>query len=92
MYAMIGIIVALLVTAILYVCDLILTQRVYAAKSLLDQGLLGQAWLSWTGSMLVLCLFACGCVLIEPAAASSGIPALLAFLNGVSVRAEGWVR
>ena len=41
------------------------------------------AWLSWTGGSLVLCLFAVMTVLIEPAAASSGIPGLIAYLNGV---------
>ena len=83
LYAMIGVTVSLLVTGVLAIESQILKLRVYAAKDLLAAGDLGLAWLSWTGSSLVLCLIACMCVLIEPAAASSGIPGLIAFLNGV---------
>jgi chloride channel 7 len=83
LYAMIGVTVSLLVTGVLAVEGEILKLRVYAAKDLLKSGELGLAWLSWTGSSLILCLIACLCVLIEPAAASSGIPGLIAFLNGV---------
>jgi len=48
-----------------------------------QSGNVAGAWLSWTGGSLVLCLFAVMTVLIEPAAASSGIPGLIAYLNGV---------
>jgi chloride channel 7 len=82
-YVFIGAAVSLLICGILELCSWILKQRVYGAKKFLDDGDLGMAWLSWTGSSLVLCLFAVTMVLIEPAAASSGIPGLIAFLNGV---------
>ena len=36
---------------------------------------------------MLLCLGAAFCVLVEPAAASSGIPGLLAYLNGVTPKA-----
>eukprot|EP00946_MAST-07B_sp_MAST-7B-sp1_P001293 g1293.t1 len=83
LYALIGVTVSLLVTGVLAIEGEVLKLRVYAAKDLLKSGDLGLAWLSWTGSSLVLCMIACTCVLIEPAAASSGIPGLIAFLNGV---------
>ena len=83
LYAIIGVTVSLLVTGMLAAEGAILDLRVYGAAKLLAKGDLGMAWLSWTGSSLILCLIACTCVLIEPAAASSGIPGLIAFLNGV---------
>ena len=52
-----------------------------ADKMLKEEDYLG-AWLVWTGSSLGLCLSACMLVLWQPAAASSGIPGLIAFLNG----------
>ena len=39
------------------------------------------------GTSMLLCLGAVFCVLVEPAAASSGIPGLLAYLNGVTPKA-----
>lgn len=83
LYIFIGASVSLLITGVLALTGLILDLRVDATKILLDDGNIGLAWLSWTGSSLILCLFAVAMVLIEPAAASSGIPGLIAFLNGV---------
>ena len=83
LYIFIGASVSLLITGVLSLTGWILDLRVAATKDLLQTGDIGTAWLSWTGSSLVLCLFAVSMVLIEPAAASSGIPGLIAFLNGV---------
>ena len=41
------------------------------------------AWVIWTGTSMVLCWVAAFLVLWQPASASSGIPALIAYLNGV---------
>ena len=48
----------------------------------LEDGL-GGAWLVWTGSSLALCILSCAMVLWQPAAASSGVPGLIGYLNGV---------
>ena len=85
-YMAIGVSVALTITLILNACDVILKARAKATAGYLHDGDLGMAWFTWTGSSLGLCYVACGCVLMTPAAASSGIPALLAFLNGVKPR------
>jgi hypothetical protein len=86
MYILIGMFVSMFIGAVLYVCGLIEKMRVTAVKDILKTGDVGAAWLSWTGSSLVLCLVAVLCVLIEPAAASSGIPGLIAYLNGVQAK------
>ena len=86
MYILIGVMVSMFIGAVLYVCGLIENMRVAAVKDILKTGDVGGAWLSWTGSSLILCLVAVACVLIEPAAASSGIPGLIAFLNGVQAK------
>jgi chloride channel 7 len=83
LYAWIGLAVALVILAILGLCGIIEKQRVKATKKELLKDDLMMAWVVWTGSSLVLCLLACLCVLWQPAAASSGIPALIAYLNGV---------
>lgn len=83
MYAVIGCITAVVIVYVLHACDLILKLRAKATDSMLDQGDLLSAWLIWTGSSLGLCLAACMLVMWQPAAVSSGIPGLIAFLNGV---------
>lgn len=83
MYIMIGAAVSGFIGFILYLCSLIEYERVNATKKVLMKGDIFGAWWTWTGSSLILCLIACACVLIEPAAASSGIPGLIAYLNGV---------
>jgi len=83
LYVFIGASVSLLITGVLVLTGWILKLRVYAVKDLLKAGDISGAWLSWTGGSMVLVLFAASMVLIEPAAASSGIPGLIAYLNGV---------
>ena len=83
LYAWIGLAVALVILAILGLCGMIEKQRVKATKKELLKDDLMMAWIVWTGSSMVLCLMACTMVLWQPAAASSGIPALIAYLNGV---------
>ena len=84
MYMLIGACVSGFVGFVLFLCGLIEKARVTATKDVLKTGDIWGAWCVWTGSSLVLCLIAVACVLIEPAAASSGIPGLIAYLNGVS--------
>ena len=89
MYALIGAAVSGFIGMVLYICGGIETMRVTAVKDILKKGgkgSIGMAWLSWTGSSMILCLMAVACVLIEPAAASSGIPGLIAYLNGVQAK------
>lgn len=86
MYFIIGVTVSLIITIILLACDGILKLRVDDVKKKLYKNDVGGAWLSWTGSSFILCGIALACVLIEPAAASSGIPGLIAYLNGVEPR------
>jgi chloride channel 7 len=83
LYVFIGATVSLLITGVLVLTGWILNVRIYAVKDLLKAGDISGAWLSWTGGSMVLVLFAASMVLIEPAAASSGIPGLIAYLNGV---------
>ena len=54
-----------------------------ATSYALKDGDVGSAYLIWVGTSLGMALFAASLVLIEPAAASSGIPGLIAYLNGV---------
>jgi chloride channel 7 len=86
-YFAIGISIGVLVNYTLRVCDVILTFRVYKTKDYLNNEDLGMAWAMWVGSSLLLSLGALFFVLLEPAAASSGIPALLGYLNGVVPKA-----
>jgi chloride channel 7 len=83
LYTLIGAVVSMVIGLILVICSSIEALRVDSTKAHLKAGEVGSAWLAWTGSSLILCLIAVGCVLIEPAAASSGIPGLIAYLNGV---------
>ena len=83
LYAWLAVVTATVIVFILHACDAVLKLRVKATdKMLAKQDLLG-AWAVWTGSSMVLCLGACLLVLWQPAAASSGIPGLIAYLNGV---------
>ena len=83
LYGAVGIAVSIVVLGALGLTDWILKKRAYATKNQLASNNLVMAWLVWTGSSLGLCAVALAMVLIEPAAASSGIPGLVAFLNGV---------
>jgi H+/Cl- antiporter ClcA len=83
LYAWLGVSVAICILYTLGACDWILKKRVKATTKLLAKNDLTGAFIMWTGSSLVLCLGACAMVLWQPAAASSGIPALIAYLNGV---------
>lgn len=85
-YGMIGIAVASMVLLTLTLTGWIEKKRAYATKGFLEKDDMFMAWLTWTGSSLALCLVALITVLYEPAAASSGIPGLIAFLNGVMPR------
>lgn len=86
MYGAIGLAVSIMVLVTLALTGWIEKKRAYATKDFLAEDNLGMAWLTWTGSSLALCLVALFAVLYEPAAASSGIPGLIAFLNGVMPR------
>ena len=82
LYACLGFAVAMQIVYVLMACEKILKQRVaWTNVYLKDKDFLG-AWLMWTGTSMVLCGCACVLVLWQPAAASSGIPGLIAFLNG----------
>ena len=83
LYGAIGIAVSITVLGALGFTDWILKKRAYATKVQLERNDLAMGWAVWTGSSLGLCAVAVLMVLIEPAAASSGIPGLVAFLNGV---------
>lgn len=83
LYGAVGIVISVAVLGALGLTDWILYKRVYATKDQLVSNNLVMAWVVWTGSSLGLCSVALVMVLIEPAAASSGIPGLVAFLNGV---------
>ena len=83
LYGWLGLSVAVVILVVLGACEIILKQRVKATQTFLEKDDLVMAWAVWTGSSLGLCLLACLMVLWQPAAASSGIPALIAYLNGV---------
>ena len=82
-YGVTGIMVSCVISAALRICAVIEKSRVYATKGALDKGDVGGAWMIWVGSSVAMNLFACFLVLLQPAGASSGIPGLIAFLNGV---------
>lgn len=84
LYFCLGVSVAAIIIFILQLCDAIQKVRSTATEKFLHKNDLLGAWLVWTGSSLALCMGACVMVLWQPAAASSGIPALIAFLNGVN--------
>ena len=79
LYAVIGVSVSLL---IFYLGALWRHREgaVKAANCTLKDGDIGMAYLIWVGTSLGMTLFAASLVLIEPAAASSGIPGLIAYL------------
>lgn len=83
LYAWLAVCVSAAIVLILHTCDLILKERVKATNKPLQRDDLLGAWCIWTGTSLVLVLVSCVGVLWQPAAASSGIPGLIAFLNGV---------
>ena len=83
LYLWLGVSVAVFILYTLNACDWILKKRVKATAKLLAKNDTLGAFLMWTGSSLALCLVSCLMVLWQPAAASSGIPALIAYLNGV---------
>ena len=83
LYAFLAVVVAVVVLAVLAACDTIMKVRAEATEERLHRNELATAWMVWTGSSLVLCLIACVTVLWQPAAASSGIPGLIAYMNGV---------
>ena len=83
LYAFLAVVVAVVVLASEHACAVILNARVEATKKLLLQNDLPAAWLVWTGSSLALCILSCAMVLWQPAAASSGVPGLIGYLNGV---------
>ena len=87
LYGSFGIIISLVITYTLLLCDIILNWRVQLTATALSSQDIGGAWLAWVGTSMLLCLGAVFCVLVEPAAASSGIPGLLAYLNGVTPKA-----
>ena len=81
--------VSLAIAGALKITGMIEKARVYETTKHLDgyynkgePDVLG-AWGFWVGTSLGMNLFAVCMVLIQPAAASSGIPGLISFLNGV---------
>ena len=84
LYLCLGVAVAVEIVVILHLCDLIQKQRVKYTDQMLQKEEMLLAWCIWTGSSMALCMIACVLVLWQPAAASSGIPGLIAFLNGVN--------
>jgi hypothetical protein len=84
LYLCLGVAVAAEIIVILGLCEVIQKVRVKATNTQLESNELLMAWVVWTGSSMALCLVACVLVLWQPAAASSGIPGLIAYLNGVT--------
>jgi hypothetical protein len=84
LYLCLGVAVAAEIIVILGLCELLQKVRVEQTNTQLEKNDLLMAWVVWTGSSMVLCLCACLLVLWQPAAASSGIPGLIAYLNGVT--------
>ena len=91
-YTITGVVVSLTIAGALNVCGIIEKARVKMTTKLLDKAAtypdeqsdyISQAWLFWVGTSLGMNLFAVSLVLLQPAAASSGIPGLISFLNGV---------
>lgn len=71
------------VAGALYVCGKIEKSRVKATQKYLVKGDLLFAWITWTGSSVAMCVFAALICCYQPACTSSGIPGLIAYLNGV---------
>ncbi len=83
LYTLLAVVVAVVVLAILAACDTIMKYRAEVTEEQLRNKGLATAWMVWTGSSMALCLAACVTVLWQPAAASSGITGLIAYMNGV---------
>lgn len=71
------------VAGALYACGKIEKSRVKATQKHLVKGDLLFAWITWTGSSVAMCVFAALICCYQPACTSSGIPGLIAYLNGV---------
>ena len=71
------------VAGALYVCGKIEKSRVKATQKYLVKGELLFARITWTGSSVAMCVFAALICCYQPACTSSGIPGLIAYLNGV---------
>lgn len=82
LFSFLGIVVAVVVYFLLKGVKIIEVWRITLLQEQLFAGDLIGAWLAWAGTCSCLCLMACVLVLFCPAAASSGIPGLLAYLNG----------
>ena len=82
-FAVTGLVVSLVVSLALRICKLIEKTRVKYTTYALNDGNMVNGWLIWVGSSVGLNLLALTLVLLQPAAASSGIPGLIAYLNGV---------
>ena len=82
-YAFTGVTVSLAISGVLAMTKAIETWRVKTTAKTLDKGDLMGGWFFWVGTSVGLNMLACLLVLISPAVASSGIPGLIAFLNGV---------
>ena len=82
-YGFVGLIVSLFVAGGLRICKIIEKARVKQTGYLLDADDVAGAWLFWTGTSVGMNLVAVLLVLVQPAAASSGIPGLISYLNGV---------
>ena len=73
-FAFMGIIVSLVIFGTLKICKTIEKYRVKTTTYYLDDDNLLGGWLFWTGTSLAMNIVACLLVLLQPAAASSGIP------------------
>ena len=81
-YAITGMVVSIVIAFALRVCGVIEKTRVKYTTKALDKGDIMGGWLIWVGSSVGMNLIALFLVLLQPAAASSGIPGLIAYLNG----------
>jgi chloride channel 7 len=82
-YCVMGMVVSVVIFFALKICKTIEYARVKETTKQLDAGNVWGGWLYWVGTSIAMNLLACFLVLLQPAAASSGIPGLIAFLNGV---------
>jgi chloride channel 7 len=82
-YALTGGVVSVVIALALRICKTIEKTRVKYTTSALDDGDIATGWMIWVGSSVAMNLVALFLVLLQPGAASSGIPGLIAFLNGV---------
>jgi chloride channel 7 len=83
---LIGFIVAIISFVVRQTVDVISTGKYTIIEPLIDQGHWGYAWLAGTMySCFFVAVSASMVLFIAPAAASSGIPEVIAFLNGVHI-------